>query len=251
MAPVAQIEQEMNRIVAEAQQENILLRLMGGLAFKLRCPSSCRTGLCREYPDLDFVTDRAGGKRMQTLFQRLGYESNRTFNTLNGDRRQLYYDENHQRQVDIFVGEFEMCHRLPVAQRLLVDSPTLPLAELFLTKAQIVALNRKDVLDMAALLLDHPFAPSDGENINQEIIAVLCAKDWGLYTTVQMNLARLDEIMDRGEIDLCAEDVGHLRRRIEELLRILETTPKTQAWKLRAAVGKRKRWYLEVEEVQR
>ncbi len=47
-----------------------------------------------------------------------------------------------------------------------------------LTKAQIVELNRKDVLDLLALFLDHPVGISDDETINQEVIAELCAKDW-------------------------------------------------------------------------
>ena len=46
---------------------------------------------------------------------------------------------------------------------------TIPLAELFLTKAQIVQMNRKDVLDLLALLLDHEVGPGDAETINSDV----------------------------------------------------------------------------------
>ena len=42
------------------------------------------------------------------------------------------------------------------------STPTLPLAELLLSKLQIVKINRKDVLDALVLLAEHPLAQDDG-----------------------------------------------------------------------------------------
>ena len=72
-----------------------------------------------------------------------GYDPNKTFNAMHGDRRLLFYDEPNGRQIDVFVGTFEMCHQLPLEQRLEIEPMTLPLADLALTKLQIVKLNRK------------------------------------------------------------------------------------------------------------
>jgi hypothetical protein len=181
----------------------------------------------------------------------MGYTPDKRFNTLNGDRRQLYFDEAHGRQIDIFVGAFEMCHKLPLADRLAVESPTIPLAELMLSKAQIVELNHKDVLDLLALFLDHPVGTRDAETINQTVIAGLCAKDWGLYTTLMLTLEKLRTFLINGEVSLSDEQLQTLALRLGQLESALEAAPKTNAWKLRARVGKRLRWYEEVEEVQR
>ena len=50
----------------------------------------------------------------------------------------IFYDRPNGRHIDLFVGSFRMCHELPLADRLDRDSPTLPLAELLLTKLQVV-----------------------------------------------------------------------------------------------------------------
>ena len=80
---------------------------------------------------------------------------------MNGGRRLVVYDMDNGRQLDVFVGEFEMCHKIPIAQRLNLDPRTVPLAELLLTKLQVVHTNHKDVLDICAILLDHEVGETD------------------------------------------------------------------------------------------
>jgi len=249
--PLESLHDELTRIVSQAEDEGILLRLLGGMAVQLHSPSASHRDLQRSYPDLDFITDAKGGQKLPSFLTRMGYQPDKRFNTLNGDRRQLYFDEFHNRQIDIFVSTFEMCHKLPLTARLPVESPTIPLAELMLTKAQIVELNRKDVLDLLALFLDHPVDTSDDETINQEVVAALCAKDWGLYTTLQLTLEKLRAFLTNGEINLSDEQLQTLSKRFNRLEAAIDAAPKTTAWKLRSRVGKRKRWYEEVEEVQR
>jgi hypothetical protein len=181
----------------------------------------------------------------------MGYTPNKTFNTLSGDRRQLWYDEERGRQIDVFIGDFTMCHTLPLSDRLEVEPLTIPLAELFLSKAQIVELNRKDVLDLLTLLLDHEAGHGDEEMINVDLIADLCAKDWGLYTTVSMSIQKLHDILDEGEVDLDQDEPQTIKRRLVAIQKAMDEAPKTLSWKMRAKVGKRVRWYEEVEEVQR
>jgi hypothetical protein len=181
----------------------------------------------------------------------MGYTPNKTFNTLSGDRRQLYYDEARGRQIDVFIGDFEMCHKLPLADRLHVEPLTIPLAELFLSKAQVVKLNRKDVLDLLALLLDHEAGHGDEETINVDLIADLCAKDWGLYTTISMTIQKLRDILAQGDIELDERQTQAIEKCLTTIQKAMDAAPKTMAWKMRAKVGTRVRWYEEVEEVQR
>jgi hypothetical protein len=251
MSTLPHLEDEMQRIVSEAQKQDIFLRLIGGLAIKVHCPHAGHRALEREYPDIDFVTDKSGAKRLTDFLPAMGYTPNKTFNTLSGDRRQLYYDEPRGRQIDVFIGDFEMCHKLPLADRLDVEPLTIPLAELFLSKAQVVQLNRKDVLDLLALLVDHEVGPRDEETINTQIIADLCANDWGLYTTISMTIRKLDDVLDSGEVDLDESQVQTIRQRLATIQGAMEAAPKSLAWKMRAKVGTRVRWYEEVEEVQR
>ncbi|HFD40713.1 MAG TPA: hypothetical protein ENJ31_12800 [Anaerolineae bacterium] len=251
MSTLANLEDEMRRLVAEAQKEDIFLRLLGGLAVKVHSPHANHRSLERKYPDIDFVTDKAGAKKLLDFLPRMGYTPNKTFNTLSGDRRQLWYDEERGRQIDIFIGDFTMCHTLPLADRLPIEPLTIPLAELFLSKAQIVELNRKDVLDLLTLLLDHEVGPGDEEMINSDLIAKLCAKDWGLYTTVSMTIQKLHTFLDEGEVDLDEGEAQLIKKRLVAIQKAMDKEPKTLAWKMRAKIGTRIRWSEEVEEVQR
>jgi hypothetical protein len=251
MSTLPHVEDEMQRIVSEAQKQDIALRLIGGLAVKAHCPHANHRSLEREYPDIDFITDKAGGRKLMDFFPALGYTPDKALNVLAGNRRQLYYDDTRGRQVDVFIGDFEMCHKLPLAGRLHVEPLTAPLAELFLSKAQIVELNRKDVLDLMALLLDHEIGHGDEETINVDLIANLCAKDWGLYTTVSMTVEKLDVILNQRSLELDEPQTQTLEKRLAAIQEAMDAAPKTAAWKMRAKVGKRMRWYEEVEEVRR
>ena len=245
------LEEALRRIIAAGEAQGVTLRALGGLAIHLHCPSANHRALERCYPDIDLVTPRAHAPRLEGLMVGLGYTPNRVFNTLNGDRRQMFFDTQRGGQVDVFIGDFEMAHRIPLADRLHQEALTVPLAELLLTKAQIVALNPKDVRDMLALLLDHALGDGDVETINLGVITGLCGRDWGLYTTVLLNLERLERAVAGGEVALEAAQVALLSERIRALRAAIEAAPKTLAWKVRARVGKRVRWYQEVEEVRR
>ncbi len=251
MSTLPGLEEEMYRLISAAQAQGIFLRVLGGLAIKVHSSHASHRSLARKYPDIDFVTDKDSAKKLLSFLPTEGYTPNKTFNTLSGDRRQLWYDEQHGRQIDIFIGDFTMCHTLPLADRLEIEPLTLPLAELFLSKAQIVELNRKDLLDLLALVLDHNVGQGDDETINVDLISNLCAKDWGLYTTVSMTIQKLRVALEEGEVELDEEEAQTIKRRLVAIEKAMDEAPKTMAWKMRARVGTRVRWYDEVEEVQR
>jgi hypothetical protein len=140
-----------------------------------------------------------------------------------------------------------MCHKVPVGERLVLEPETLPLAELLLTKLQIVELNDKDVRDVLALLLGHEVGEEDGELVNAGRVAALCASDWGLWRTITANLEALDA--DAVSYALSLEEQAVVSRRIRALLERIEAEPKSRAWRLRARIGERVRWYELPEEV--
>ncbi len=249
--PEPDIAQEMLCLVNAAERQSISLRLLGGLAVSQHSPSAKRPTLSRSYSDMDFIVSGEGVSNLEAFFDSMGYVPDKAFNTYNGDRRQLYFDQDNHRQVDIFINRFEMCHALPVAHRIDVDFPTVPLAELFLTKAQIVEMNQKDAVDMITLLLDHPVGYSDQDTIHAGVISDLCARDWGLYTTTWRTLGKLEPFLAQQLTALDSEEMGRVQNRIEDLRLAMLTARKSVGWKFRNLIGTRVRWYTPVEEVRR
>ncbi|HST54408.1 MAG TPA: hypothetical protein VLJ42_00750 [Solirubrobacteraceae bacterium] len=233
-------------IVDQAQATGIRLRLLGGMAVATHSPSAQTVGLTRSYGDADFITDETRGSTLDNLFETFGFRGDRRFNSMNGSRRRLYVNDA-AGQIDVFVRAFEMCHKIPLEGRLEVDSPTIPLAELLLTKAQIVRLNSKDVLDIAALLLDHELGAGDNDRLNAERIAELVGADWGLHHTVERTLDAVDQ-HTREQLPALHRP---LAERTKELRDLLSTAPKSRRWRMRARVGEKLRWYELPEDPQR
>lgn len=235
------------RLLAEAGRQKLVVRLLGGVAVRLVSPNTYN-GLKRDYEDIDLVTDTKGAARLDGFMVDMGYEPSTAFNTYNGDVRQLYHDRRYERQVDVFVGDFRMCHTIPLRDRLDVELQTIPRAELLLTKIQIVELNRKDVQDIHHLFLDNPVTDDD-QGINAVRVAKLCAEDWGLYRTFTLNMERILELP--ADYPLQPREKETIVTRMRFLLDRVHDEPKKLKWKLRAAVGDRVPWYEIPEEVQR
>lgn len=142
-----------------------------------------------------------------------------------------------------------MCHTLPIAERLDVVPLTLPAADLLLTKLQIVRLNEKDRNDAYALLLALEVGTTDDGAINAAWVARLCARDWGLYRTLQLNLEKLREGLSGAPLSDAERDL--ITQRLAAVETAMEDEPKGSKWKLRARVGDKVRWYEDPEEVER
>jgi hypothetical protein len=233
-------------IVDAAQRKGIVLRLLGGVAIYLH--SGPRHGVApwRVFGDLDFIGQHADVKKISEVFTELGYTADHEVNTLHGRYRLLFTKPALGQQTDVLLDVFQMCHRLPLVERLGVDTPTIPLADLLLTKLQIRELNRKDADDIAFLLSAHPIADHDEEAVNGDYVAALCAQDWGLYRTTSDNLARLADLEPPA-----ATDPSVIRSRAQALQQRIDAAPKSARWRLRAKVGTRYPWYEEVEELDR
>ncbi len=233
---------EGRRVVEQGRANGIVLRLLGGVAVVLQAPDS-RPLLGREIRDIDLVTPKGSKRQVAELFQSLGYVEDEVFNAFHGAHRQIYVDLENQRKVDVFVGTFSMCHEIPIAARLDRDPLTVPLAELLLTKLQIVELNERDERDIYNLCYHHELG---APGIEAELIAELCARDWGLWRTCQGTLDRCRA--DLGGYSLAAEDRALIEDRLARLWERIEAEPKSSKWRWRAKVGDRVRWYEEPEE---
>ncbi len=240
---------EAERLVEEANKQDVVLRLLGGVAFRLRCPSSLHENLKRKYLDIDFVGLRKQRKEIQNLFTDRGYVPRTTFNTMQGYRRLIFNDIQNERRADIFLNEFEMCHKFDFTDRLQLDSLTLPLADLLLTKLQVYEITEREYRDVIAMLTDHQLGNFDKTDlINAKYVARLCAEDWGLWRTVTLNLERITSALPR--YIPSSEGQTIVKSKIDALSKALDAEPKSFRWKVRARVGEKVKWY-EVPEADR
>lgn len=235
--------------LARPENRSLPLRLMGALAFRLHCPQfgGLQDQLGRVFTDFDFAAYGRGKTAVMRFFSELGYEEDRWVSRLFGDQRLVYHDPAHNRHVDVFFDRLRFSHIIPLQGRLEADWPTLPLAELFLEKMQIVRLNEKDVIDVLMLLREHPVGVGDAETINLEVIARQCSRDWGLWYTVNLNIERIRQYLR--ERPLPQGDREIIEARLDQVRDALARGPKTMRWRIRSVIGPRLRWYEEVEEL--
>jgi hypothetical protein len=246
---LADIVSEARRILAAGDAAELPVRLLGGIAFHLRGGPAVPMVLQRAYGDIDLVVPKGGSRAVSELLERFGYSGDRAFNVVNGSRRLLFHDHPRSRQIDVFVGTFEMCHSIPLADRLECEPETVPAAELILTKLQIINVNDKDQRDVASLLSTHTVSDTDGERrINAARVAELLSSDWGLWRTSLLNVERLHQRI--GAFGLSDVEQQAVLEQLDSLWDVVEASPKSRGWKLRARVGDRKRWYEEPEEVE-
>jgi hypothetical protein len=222
-------------LVDDMTHRGITLRLLGGAAVFEHCPRAMAGGPYRQLADLDAMTTRKDGPKLASALQERGYAADARFNALHGDRRMIFAGP--AGKLDVFVDEFEMCHTLDLRHRLGLDARTLTVADLLLTKLQIVELNAKDAQDARALLAEHELASGPGDHVDVAYLSQVLGADWGLWRTVTGTLRSLAGLHP---------DVAD---RAQALLDAFEAAPKTRAWKLRARIGERKRWYELPDEV--
>ena len=239
--PIAEAE----RVATAAKKKGVNAKLLGGAGIHLHSPSAHKPPLKRKYGDLDYAIPKKDRKGVLELFPALGYEANDRFNLMNGDRRLYFYDGNNGRQVDVFVDIFKMSHVIDLRGRLGHEGPCASPSDVLLSKLQIYEINRKDLVDVTALLLDHAIAEGDDDAIDPRYIARLACEDWGLCRTVELNIAKLITTLD--ELDVDRELV---LSRIAELRAAIDNGPKPLRWRLRAQVGDRLQWYELPEETR-
>jgi hypothetical protein len=226
-------------LIDRARARGIAVRALGGLGVDLRA-SDAPPVLRRQFADVDLAAPRTTRRQLSEMLEEAGLEGEPEFNALQGARRQIWWTPDRSTHVDLFLGEFRMCHRLDLDGRLDVDHPALPAADLLLTKLQVLELNRKDVTDVAALLTTHRLGDGDEPgSINRRRVAHVLSTDWGFYTTATDNLERIPGLVSEIDSELgrrVANSAGTIR---EEAV----AAPKSRAFKLRAKIGRRKRWY--------
>src|SRR3984885_3052469 len=140
-APPAVILLEAARLADSAEEQGVAVRLLGGAAIALRCPTARLPALRREYRDIDVVARGRERRKLQSFLTGQGYRGLDELNSVHGGTRLFFYDDANRRRLDVFIDRFEMCHQLDFRDRLGLAPPTLPLAGFLLTKLQVGGTN--------------------------------------------------------------------------------------------------------------
>jgi hypothetical protein len=260
---------EARGIIDAGNERGVVLRLTGGLA--VRHYAIDLEFAERDYSDIDLIGLKRQSGEIVGLFGDLGYVENLHVATATGlTQRQfflsardlashrhiakrggtalpVYADVPPSDHVDVFLDAMKMDHEIEMRDRLTINTYAVSPADIFLSKLQIVRLNEKDAHDVITLCKDVYVDFEDHPGVlNLSRVADVCAEDWGLYVDLMGNI---DIVLDRlASYDLTVREFTRVRRTLELAQDTIAETSKTLRWRLRAKVGKRVKWYRDVEE---
>jgi hypothetical protein len=245
------IRAEAAALGSAASAAGLPLRLMGGLAVWVSSPSIRAGAVARPYADIDVIGESRANAGIKAFLTDRGYVPERMFNALHGAQRMNFADPSGRWTIDVLLDQLRMSHTIDLRGRLRTPGPTIDLADLLLTKLQIWEINRKDVADAAAVLADHALERRSGapstHAVDVDRVATIAGADWGLCHTLERNLARVAALVEEGLFAGARLDAAS---QVRELTEAIVGSPKSLAWRARARVGERKRWYETPEEVR-
>jgi hypothetical protein len=263
-----QMMAEARRIIDAGNERGVILRLTGGLA--VRHYAIDLEFAERDYSDIDLIGLRRQAADSHGVFESLGYRENLHVAMATGNSQRQYFKpqralESHAHMtkrahaaplvsavppsdhIDVFLDAMRMDHEIDFRDRLEINTYAIDPSDLFLSKLQIVNLNEKDVHDVITLCKDVyvDFQPHPGV-LDLEHVAQTCADDWGLYIDVMSNI---DKVMERvDDYDLSPRQASRVWRTFELAQDMMTEHSKSLRWRVRSRIGKRLKWYNEIEE---
>jgi hypothetical protein len=244
----ADMAEQARQLQGTLAENGIAAKLIGGLAIALRCPGMSAHGLARDYHDVDICARSRDAKKMDAAMAVLHLEPHKHFNAMNYGRQMMYSNPVTGLHVDVFLDVLRMCQELELTSRLGVDDhPSLPVADLALSKLQIVELTEKDKTDLLALLVEHDLTPGSDAGLNVSRVTDLCRANWGWW---QSSRVTLEACQAFAAVRLAADGRDLVSGRIDTLIAAIDAASKSVKWKARARIGTRAKWYELPEETQ-
>ncbi len=266
--PDADLLGSARRIISSARDRGILLKLVGGLGIYADISSSDehlnffrrmdRMSGPGMFADIDFISSSKRHKDIKQLFEgELSFSGDMYVNTVYAAQRNIFHHPEGLFDVDVFYDRMHFSHMIEFVSkdgvgRLSGDSITLPPADLLLTKLQIHTAERKDLVDIAALLLRHQVGAGDDAIDTERVVSVL-REDWGFWFDAMNNLRKTIEFVRNenasGGVD--EAEAAEIEGKAQRLVSALEDCEKSRKWQKRSRKGTKKIWYNEIEEVVR
>jgi len=218
--------------------------LLGGRAVAIACGTALPAPLRRTSEDIDIVIRGRDRKALKGAMTKLRCDAATEFNLLNGKERMIFYAG--ETKIDVFIEIFRMCHTLNLGPRVGILPLILPPADLLLTKLQVVHLEAKDMVDIAALLLACPLDGTAENRIDIDFLAKFLGQDWGFWRTATRSLETLRA--NAAALGLDDDLARKLVERIDLLTQRIDAAPRSMSWRMRAVIGERSIWYELPEE---
>ncbi len=225
--------------------DGITLRLIGGAAIAIIAKEGSKI-FSRQYKDADYFGLSSQSSKISSSLEKMGMMPNKRFNALHGSVRLMFYDPVLETTIDVFLDEFNMCHKINLKGRLNIMRYTIPTSDLLLSKMQIVKMTENDYKDILSLLHDVEIGEKDDERtLDSNYIAKLLSDDWGFYRTFSLNVENVRKFV--------SSNYSEYSKQIDDKLNILvkkiEEHPKSMKWKMRSKIGDKVKWYEEPEDV--
>lgn len=241
-------------LVDLAMERGVTLRILGHLAVRTHVQHNrdLIDALQRKPThDIDFMGYSSETTAANKLFiEELGYTPDPILAySQEYDLKRLIYHKEDGLMVEIFQDDLVMSHTIRFKNRLELDSPTISLIDLLLSKLQIHEINEKDIQDILVLLIEHDLGgPGDPEIIDIQHLLKRLRDDWGFYHTAINNLFKSLEFLKGYEV-LTGRYRDNATSKINLLIEKITAEPKSIKWKARSKVGTRVKWYQDVGEV--
>jgi hypothetical protein len=257
------------RIVDEAKSRGVVLRILGGFAVFIHSDHSEEARQIQHnlgrlgaggptFTDLDLGGYARQWKNIKAVLEGvLKLEPDRMTNAIYGNVRLIYTHPVYHYPVDIFIDKLEFSHTVPFVDnkktgRLELDYPTISLADIVLEKLQIHQLNRKDMIDVMALLYGHEVGSAQTPQVvDGGYIARMLSDDWGFWYDATNNLKLTEDLASSlfAEGRIPENQLNVIKSRIQSLRNLIDSQEKTKNWKKREKDGTKKAWYREVSDL--
>ncbi|MBS7620626.1 hypothetical protein KEJ32_00635 [Candidatus Bathyarchaeota archaeon] len=260
------------QIIEKANEEKIILRLLGAMGIVMTCSTVSKDcletykklerlgGGTSMFTDIDFAAYAKQKKDIEKFFKNsLGFKPDMAINALFGNKRLMYYNTAKNYSVDIFLDKLEFCHDIPFVNpkgcgRLELFDYYIPPEDLLLEKLQIHDITYKDIVDIAMLLLTHKIGDSTSQgSLNGKYVANILCDDWGFWYDAMNNLRTVEKYINKfvEEKKFTREQAAVVLSNLASLINLIDATPKTNRWNKRAKDGTKKLWYRPVAEMEK
>jgi len=259
--------EEALKIIREAEEDGVVLRLIGALAVRLHCPDQeslhvnlKRIGGAGSFTDIDLIGYSKQRHKIRKIMEdKLKFKVSPQALLMRGKERLVYHHPQAACQVDIFLDHLKFSHDVYLGSdtgkgRLSLDSPTITPTDILLEKIQIHDIAEKDIKDILTIFRAHNISSEEErDSINAEYVATLLAQDWGFWYDAKVNLSRVKNFAkDYHKTGLLThEDLADISEKISRLLAVVDGKPKTRKWMRGAKKGTSKQWWRSVEELVR
>lgn len=237
-----QIEEALKLARFLQDEKGLPIRLFGSAAASIMCPQFryfsqqlTRTPI----QDIDLVTEWKYLPQVENEVKLLGLQQTDDFKAARLHGRLRYFHPSLSYLVEIFYDPLDFHHQLKLGHRIHYQGPTIPLADLVLSKLQFQEIDKKDgketndqLIDLAILLAEHALTADDkGISVDRIRIVTQGWEGWGFGNTACINLMKLQSFVENEVTD---EPIRQLiKTRIGETIDGIMKPPKSVGWRLR------------------